>query len=446
MQTADTMTMDLSLVRMDDLEQGYRDFPLRYNRTFHMTSCESLLDAGGGIVVAPTGSGKTTLALYISHALLARGISTWFTTPTNKLNQQHVTYLKTHSTMPQRIHGLSADGERQIPTDPCIIVSTAHLFRILAAESWEGAVIIDEVHHVTQSAPYDLLKTRQGLTFGLTASPGVSRERIRQLLSLLGTKCVAYHMYEADIELRDVACPLSAGYSEVFHEFATVVTRYRTKLCQSVPALRFSDPLTLLKQESTTHRHQLSRLFSLEWALDLLGAHDISLFNKYVAGNKVKLFLQKYVPKVLTLQGAHPKLLMTKQLVEGFRNDGLRGIIFTTFKQVQERLRQLIPGIGVLRGGPGKQSKVDLAAFREGALDWVVATSVAQEGLDIPSAHVVIAYDVPKETQRYIQRRGRVGRSGRGILVSLYSLKSEELRLEKIRKGENRMYDNLQTF
>lgn len=52
--------------------------------------------------------------------------------------------------------------------------------------------------------------------------------------------------------------------------------------------------------------------------------------------------------------------------------------------------------------------------FRDGDFNVLVATSVAEEGLDIPSTDMVIFYEpVPSEI-RSIQRRGRTGRTRTG--------------------------------
>lgn len=52
--------------------------------------------------------------------------------------------------------------------------------------------------------------------------------------------------------------------------------------------------------------------------------------------------------------------------------------------------------------------------FKEGAIDVLIATSVAEEGLDIPNVDAIIFYEpVPSEI-RLIQRRGRTGRQSPG--------------------------------
>jgi Fanconi anemia group M protein len=80
--------------------------------------------------------------------------------------------------------------------------------------------------------------------------------------------------------------------------------------------------------------------------------------------------------------------------------------------------------------------------FKEGVYNVLVATSVAEEGLDIPSTDLVIFYEpIPSEI-RTIQRRGRTGRARSGevrILVTrgtrdeayTYSAKSKEDKMHR---------------
>ena len=53
-----------------------------------------------------------------------------------------------------------------------------------------------------------------------------------------------------------------------------------------------------------------------------------------------------------------------------------------------------------------------MEAFRTGKVHLLVATDVAQRGLDIPDITYVINYDAPKLVEDYIHRIGRTGRAG----------------------------------
>ncbi|CAG8754434.1 7118_t:CDS:2, partial [Racocetra persica] len=55
-----------------------------------------------------------------------------------------------------------------------------------------------------------------------------------------------------------------------------------------------------------------------------------------------------------------------------------------------------------------------LEAFRDGKVDFLLATNLASRGLDIKGIETVINYDMPQSYEHYIHRVGRTARAGRG--------------------------------
>ncbi|MGA1792366.1 MAG: DEAD/DEAH box helicase [Thermoplasmatota archaeon] len=135
-----------------------------------------------------------------------------------------------------------------------------------------------------------------------------------------------------------------------------------------------------------------------------------------------------------------------------------RIIAFTHYRDtaslVLERLEQY-SGIGIRpirfvgqasrgedQGLTQKKQRELLDGFRNGDHNVLIATSVAEEGLDIPGADLVIFYEpIPSEI-RTIQRRGRTGRHSAGKVVVLisretrdvaysFSARDKELRMER---------------
>ena len=75
-----------------------------------------------------------------------------------------------------------------------------------------------------------------------------------------------------------------------------------------------------------------------------------------------------------------------------------------------------------------KQAEV-LEFFRGGDYQVLVATSIAEEGLDIPEVDLVVFYEpIPSEI-RYIQRRGRTGRNSSGLVIILAMKDSIDARI-----------------
>ncbi|MEX1182085.1 MAG: DEAD/DEAH box helicase [Gemmatimonadota bacterium] len=59
-----------------------------------------------------------------------------------------------------------------------------------------------------------------------------------------------------------------------------------------------------------------------------------------------------------------------------------------------------------------KQRRRALEAFADGKVQVLVATDVAQRGLDIEGISHVVNYDVPRDPEAYVHRIGRTGRAG----------------------------------
>lgn len=100
-----------------------------------------------------------------------------------------------------------------------------------------------------------------------------------------------------------------------------------------------------------------------------------------------------------------------------------RVLIFTQYRDTAQHIVELLTrnkiraskfvGQTKRQGDPGmkqEQQNIVLEKFKEGEFNVLVATSIAEEGLDIPEVDLVIFYEpIPSEI-RHIQRRGRTGR------------------------------------
>lgn len=127
--------------------------------------------------------------------------------------------------------------------------------------------------------------------------------------------------------------------------------------------------------------------------------------NNMIAGQEKQVVLANERPKVLVF--AHYRDT-AKRIVETLNENGLQAVRF-----VGQARRELDMGMN-----QEEQSAV-LESFRNGEFDILVATSIAEEGLDIPQVGLVVFYEpIPSEI-RYIQRRGRTGRKSAGTVVIL---------------------------
>lgn len=138
----------------------------------------------------------------------------------------------------------------------------------------------------------------------------------------------------------------------------------------------------------------------------------------------------------------------------------LRVLIFTQYRDTARHIVEVLSENGIKasrfvgqakrQGDPGmkqdEQSSV-LDSFRNGEFDVLVATSIAEEGLDIPEVDLVIFYEpIPSEI-RYIQRRGRTGRKSAGTVMILAAKETiDERHLNASKRRVQKMKQILSTL
>ncbi|KAG9396973.1 DEAD/DEAH box helicase [Carpediemonas membranifera] len=113
--------------------------------------------------------------------------------------------------------------------------------------------------------------------------------------------------------------------------------------------------------------------------------------------------------------------------------EGVRALVFTQTKRTVDELVEDICRMGFKAGGiHGDKSQRDrdavLQAFKRGFCEVLVATDVAQRGLDIKNLNYVINFDMPNNAEDYVHRIGRTGRAGqRGTAISFFNDASARL-------------------
>jgi len=152
---------------------------------------------------------------------------------------------------------------------------------------------------------------------------------------------------------------------------------------------------------------------------------------------------------------SHSKVGAVRRLVrERIRRDPeSRIIVFATYRDTVSALETALLNLKDVRpiqfigqskrasgiGLTPKQQVERIESFRAGEGNVLIATSVGEEGLDIPTADLVIFYEPVASEIRTIQRRGRTGRQRDGDVVVLIAedTRDEGARAAALRREQN---------
>ena len=360
-------------------------------------------------------------------------------------------------------------------------------------------LIFDEAHHATGNHAYavvgDLYKAsnEKAHVIGATASPGTTESQILEVASRLGIEHLEVHKkdspylspYKVDMNIERHLLNLP----QMLNELINPIQEHQAKEAQHLRDLGFLAPTNYLssahieeahKRASTAIRkrdvrgydaaRRISDLRRLHITLDLLKTQGLKAAlsfieraeedgregsrgtNRFIAIQAIHDF--KNSAKVM--EEIHPKPDYVAKLVENqTRNSDSKILIFTEYRDTVELLCHRLNSIeGVIaerfigQSGKGKRAGMNqkqqleqLNKFRDGQINTLVATSVGEEGLDVPAADLVILYEPVPSAVRAIQRRGRTARQREGSVHILIAKNTrDEFVQSAAEKREEKMY------
>jgi ERCC4-related helicase len=130
----------------------------------------------------------------------------------------------------------------------------------------------------------------------------------------------------------------------------------------------------------------------------------------------------------------HPKISVMVDVVHTqlSKKPGSKVIVFTQYRDTIEDIMRALAGAGFTarrfvgqadrEGSKGMDQPTQtrtLEEFRKGDFSVLVSSSIGEEGLHVPDVDLVIFYEAVPSEIRYIQRRGRTGRTTEGKVVIL---------------------------
>lgn len=477
------------------------------------------------LVVLPTGLGKTIIALMVMAEQLERypKEKILFLAPTKPLVSQHSKDIAelikdsdpevfTGEVRPKKREELWREN-RIIVSTPQVIKNDLMAKRIDLEET--SMIVFDEAHRAVGDYAYVFLgeayQETDGLTLGLTASPGSEIEDILSVCDTLGLEhveirtkydpdVVKYTNYLEkewiDVKLTDEQKWIANKLKKIkkkeiedIQKFGFLEGKKPTRVSRK-DLIKTRDEIQ--KELHSSNNSSLYRAASLiassikiDHAIDQAetqGPDGLREFLEKIksesesrGGSKASQRLMKapemndVLAKLNALDQEHPKVEKVKEIVEEQleKKADSRMIVFTNYRKtatkVTERLRSLdgarpvrFIGQADKEGDKGLKQNEQIETiedFESGEFNVLVATSVGEEGLDIPATDLVVFYEpVPSEI-RTIQRRGRTARKRKGKVVILitkntrdeayyWSSKSKE---KKMHKNLMRLRDDLES-
>ena len=343
----------------------------------------------------------------------------------------------------------------------------------------------------------------------MTASPGAERKRIQEVCNNLFIEHIEYRSEDdPDVKPYVNAINVKWEWLNLPEEFRYIVSILRSMLEERLKwlirngllmksikwifkkdlielgeALRYKLELTMEEQRGLLYIAILnqSSALTLMYCLELIesqGSHSLKAFLDRIKedGSNTHTFLLKD-PRMMEIKTLvegivkeHPKILHLLQLIKDHHhlssmnnvrnspNSNSKILVFTQYRDTAKHIVEVLEKNGIKtsrfvgqakrtgdEGMKQNEQAAVLESFRNSDFDVLVATSIAEEGLDIPEVDLVIFYEPISSEIRYIQRRGRAGRKSSGSVIILATkdtidmrhLYSSKMRVEKMMNSLN---------
>ncbi|MFQ6050340.1 MAG: DEAD/DEAH box helicase [Candidatus Hydrothermarchaeota archaeon] len=372
-------------------------------------------------------------------------------------------------------------GKKKIVFATPQVVENDIISRRVSLEDF-SLIVFDEAHRGVGNYAYTFIAknyvetARDPLILGLTASPGGEVEKIDEVRKNLFIENVEIRT-ELDSDLKPYVKPIKTNWiridlPEEFKEIKKILEnalRERLKKLKEYGFVKYYDPAKTSKKDLLDLQVKLQReldkkpspmvyhglslqasCLRISHALELLETQGISQLKRYLerlyrqsksggskgvrdlVRDKEILRMRNLLEKTGDLE--HPKLhILLKEVRKQLdvKKDS-KIIVFTQFRDSAIKITEFLKENKIMtKRFVGQLSRVEdkglsqkeqlriLEEFKEGVFPALVATSIGEEGLDVPEVDLVIFYEpVPSEI-RSIQRRGRTGRAKAGKVIIL---------------------------
>ena len=363
--------------------------------------------------------------------------------------------------------------------------------------------IFDEAHRAVGNYPYVFIakeyrkQAKNPLILAMTASPGSDVERILEVVENLGIEeieirtewdeDVRQYVHEKKIEWIKIEMPeelarVRKKLEELIKLRFKKLQRIGIEIPENISKKELLSFQEVLQAEASSDRPEIfealsviAEILKLQHAIELIETQGLEALKSYLkrlmkeansrGGSKASKniandpIFREIVVETFKCKAEHPKIEKLKEVVKEQlkKNSDSRIIVFTNYRDSAEMIVDELSKEGIPvsrfvgqadrlddRGMKQKEQIKTLERFERGEIKVLVATSVGEEGLDIPATDLVVFYEpVPSEI-RAIQRKGRTGRGREGRIVVLITkdTRDEGYYYASLRK-ERIMYEKL---
>ncbi|MBF0283043.1 MAG: DEAD/DEAH box helicase family protein [Magnetococcales bacterium] len=343
-----------------------------------------------GVVVLPTGAGKTLVA---RMAIVQTQRDALILVPTLDLLQQWRDQLV--GVFGEPIGVIGGGAWELAPITVCTYDSAA--LRMDALGDRFGLLICDECHHLAaQSTQTAARMAIAPFRLGLTATPERSDGGEEMLYDLLGPLCHRCEITE-----------LEGAFLAPYHLESVAVTL---------------DPD---ERQAYDDAYALFRRFTRENGISFGRPDGWSLFIKIAARSREgrEAFAAWREQKRLA-RASRAKLRMVWKLLHRHRRE--RVILFTDDNETAYTIGETFFLPVITHHTRMAERKALLEAFRRGEVAGLVNSRVLNEGVDVPDASVGIIVSGSGSVREHVQRLGRILRPVAGKEAILYELVSED--------------------
>ena len=488
--------VDSLLLSLEESERGKEPF-WKENAKKTIISLEKGQNAG---VIAETATGKTIIALLISAAyILVENYRVLFLAPRRILVHQHQALLNSIGSslnITTKVIIWGVKNREWKDNKDSIIFATPQMFLsdakkgLVSVEDF-NLIIFDEFHRAVGKYSYvkiaGLGKASNKKIIGLSASPGHTDEKIELLKKESGIQTLIQAKREMPKKLEDlILVEPDKIILDIEEKFLLLLGEIEKemKLCGAETRGEGTTSFSSLNQAYPIPESFLKKMYSYAESLNLECSERWDLLSLLAAYRKLKYaykvcltesyetFLQ-YARKLETedktkaarriffspifseivemsseFKDKHPKVLAFLENARWLFRYGMRGIVFvgekTTGIYLKDILNRRIPLAETIFGGRGKKDvklqQESIEKLKKKELFFLVATSVIEEGLNVPEIDVVVHYSSPVTEISKIQRSGRTARTKTGnVIYIVLNHRIDKMRYWKTLRREKQM-------